>query len=89
MVADLPTSVTWNGQSFNAVVGDIATGDDLAVEGFTSTATLSVDYVLSLVTGTIAENDTITIGGATYRVTKVSILPDGLTGHFECVGGQE
>ena len=89
IVSDLPTSVTWGGQSFDAVVGDIATGDEVAIEGFTETAALTVDYVLSGITGTIAENDTVAIGGKQYRVSKVSILPDGLTGHFECLGGQE
>lgn len=89
MVSDLPTSVLWGSQTFNAVVGDIATGDDLAVEGYTATATLTVDYVLSAVTGAIAENDTVTIGGVVYRVSKPSILPDGVTGHFECTGGEE
>ena len=89
MVADLPTAVTWGSQTFNAVVGDIGRSDELEVEGFTSNASLTVDYVLSAVAGSIAENDTVTIRGTVYRVGKVSILPDGLTGHFECSGGEQ
>ena len=88
-VSDLPTAVTWNGQTFNAVVGDIGHQDGLTIEGVTESATVTVDYVLSSVTGAIAENDVVTIGAVTYRVSRVSILPDGLTGHFECVGEEE
>lgn len=86
MISDLPTSVAWSGQTFSAVVGDIGSTDVVEVEGFTSQAGLTVDYVLSSVNGSIKENDVVTIGGAVYRVTRISILPDGLTGRFECSG---
>jgi len=89
MVTDLPTAVTWGSQTFNAVVGDATEQDGLTIEGITEQGSLSVDYVLSAVTGTIAENDVVTIRGGVYRVARVSILPDGLTGHFECVGEEE
>ncbi len=89
MVTDLPTAITWEGQVFNAVVGDIGHSDGLTIEGVTGEAALTVDYVLSGVTGTIEENDTVTIRGVVYRVSKPYILPDGLTGRFECVGDEQ
>ena len=89
MVTDLPTAVIWQGQAFNAVVGDATGQDGLTIEGITEQGSLSVDYVLSAVTGAIAENDTVAIGGKVYRVSRVATLPDGLTGHFECVGEEE
>jgi hypothetical protein len=89
MVADLPTAVTWEGQTFNAVVGDIAGGEQLDMAGVMESAVLSVDYVLSAITGMIDENDIVTIYAKDYRVSRVTILPDGVTGHFECVGEEE
>ena len=89
MVADLPTAVIWEGQTFNAVVGDAIGQDGLTIEGITEQGSLSVDYVLSAITGAITENDTVTISGKAYRVSRVSVLPDGLTGHLECVGEEE
>ncbi len=86
MVSDLPTVVIWKSQSFNAVVGDIGSVDNVAIEGVTDAATLTVDYVLSAVNGAIKANDIVTIGGIDYAVSKPYILPDGLTGRFECVG---
>jgi hypothetical protein len=88
-VGELPTLVTWGVQTFNAVVGDIGHQDGLTIDGVTESATVTVDYVLSVVNGTIKENDVVTIGGVNYRVMRPYILPDGLTGRFECVGGME
>jgi hypothetical protein len=86
MINDLPTAVTWGSQTFNAIVPDIGSTDSLQIEGITGQAALTVDYVLASVTGTIAENDLVVIGGVSYRAVKPFILPDGLTGRFECVG---
>jgi hypothetical protein len=89
MVTDLPTAVIWEGQTFHAVVGDAIGQDGLTIEGITEQGSLSVDYVLSAITGAIEQNDTVTIYGRVYRVSRVSVLPDGLTGHIECVGDEE
>jgi hypothetical protein len=88
-INDLPDAVTWNGTTFNAVVGDIESEDDLEIAGVTERANLSVDYVLAAAGGTIAENDILTIRGNDYRVVKVFDLPDQLTGRVLAVREDE
>jgi hypothetical protein len=87
IVADLPTAVTWEGQTFNAVVADIANTDVLDIAGITEGAQATVDYLLSAITGgPIAVNDSVTIAGVSYRVLSAFIHPDGISARVEIRG---
>ena len=87
MIADLPTTVTWNGSDYSCIVGDITSGDDLEVAGIIDTNTFSVVISKDDFSGSYPdEGDRITIAGMSYRVESVIDGPDGIARTLTCVG---
>ena len=86
MIADLPTSVTANGETHNCVVGDITSGDELETAGIIDSNAFVVFISLDDWTTPPVEGKRVTIGGVNYRVATISDSPDGISRQLACVG---
>lgn len=87
MIADLPTSVTWNGDAYSCIVSDITSEDEVElagiIEGNGFVVIISLDDFTS---GTPDTGQRVTISGKNYRISQTSDSPDGLARTLTCVG---
>ena len=86
MIADLPTSVTWNGTAYSCVVGDVNSADDLDLAGITAESSFIVVINLADFTTYPDTGQRVTIGGTNYRIMGYSDSPDGLARTLTCGG---
>jgi len=86
MIADLPTSVTWNGSAYNCVVSDITSEDNLELAGIVEGNGFVVVISLADFDTYPDTGERVTIGSKNYRIGSYSDSPDGLARTLTCVG---
>ena len=86
MIADLPTTVTWQGASYSCVVSDITSEDELEMAGVVEANGFTVIISKADFTSYPDSGDRITIAGNNYRVSSYSDSPDGISRTLTCVG---
>ena len=89
MVADLPTTITYQGASYSAVVGDLSSEEQLDEAGVIDGADFEVFINTDDFSTLPGVNALITISGEDYRVQSVSDAPDGVTRKLLCIGETE
>ena len=86
VIADLPESVTANGETHNCVVSDITSEDDLELAGIVEGNGFVVVISLADWTTTPDTGQRVAIDSKNYRVLQVSDSPDGLARTLTCGG---
>ena len=86
MIADLPTSVTANGESHSCVVSDLTSEDNLELAGIVEGNGFQVVISITDWTTLPDTGDRVTISGNNYRVQQISDAPDGISRTLTCVG---
>lgn len=89
MIADLATSVTWNGTAYSCIVGDIGKSHELEIAGISGSATLTVVISKDDFSSYPAIGDRVTISAINYRVIDTSDSPDGISRTLTCAGDTE
>lgn len=86
MIADLPTTVTWNGNSYSCIVSDIDSNDVLDIAGVNVSSGFQVIISCDDFTTFPVCGDRVTISGTNYRITSISSSPDGISKVLTCAG---
>lgn len=85
MVNDLPTTMTWNGQSLTVTRSLVDRRDDVQAEGILFEHDVEVVAVVSDFTGALPNiRDTITVDSVQYYVDTRTLSQDGVAVTFGC-----
>lgn len=83
-IADLPASMTWKGAVYSVAASDITKGKRLEMEGFYVEADLMVVCRSADFSSQPEQQDTISIGGTTYRVERIMGAADAVSFTLYC-----
>lgn len=85
IIADLPQSIAYNGQSYNVICDDLAEGRDLDIMGYEGNSSLMFYANASDFEDQPKHDDIITYLEKEYKVERVEIGADGVGLKIFCI----